>query len=66
MNDSARSLPALQPDPVQAELAVADARRLFQRILSAWVCDLLTLRQTGRDRPVWEVGDGEMRWHEAA
>ena len=66
MNDSARSLPALHPDPVQAELAVADARRLFQRILSAWVCDLLTLRQTGRDRPVWELGDGEMRWDEAA
>jgi hypothetical protein len=47
--------------PADADQVLAEARRLFQRTLSAWVCDLLELRKSCRDRPVWEPGDGEVR-----
>ncbi len=66
MHDPARSLTvATATDPVQARRAVDEARALFQRALSAWVCDLLILRRAGRDRPGW-VYEHENRHREAA
>ena len=67
MNESARSLPISQlPTPAEADRVVTEARQLFQRTLSAWVCDLLELRRAGLDRPGWVTDDDETRWHEAA
>ena len=66
MHDRARSLTiARATDPIQAGRAVDEARRLFQRTLSAWVCDLLILRRAGRDRPGW-IDESESRRREAA
>ena len=59
MHESARSL-------MSSERAVAEARRLFQRILSAWVCDLLELRRRGLDQPDWARIDDDSRRREAA
>ncbi len=66
MPDPARSLTvAKKTDPVQARRAVDEARALFQRALSAWVCDLLILRRAGRDTPGWPDED-ETHRREAA
>jgi hypothetical protein len=66
MHDPARSLTvATATDPVQAQLAVDQARALFQRALSAWVCDLLILRRAGRDSPGWPT-EHESQQREAA
>ena len=59
MHDSARSL-------TFDERAVTEARRLFQRTLSAWVGDLLELRRRGLDQPCWVRIDDESLRREAA
>jgi len=59
MHESARS-------PAFDERAVAEARRLFQRTLSAWVCDLLELRRAGLDQPGWVRIQDESQRREAA
>jgi len=66
MHDPARSLTvATATDPDQARQAVDEARALFQRALSAWVCDLLILRRAGRDCPGWS-DEHESQQREAA
>lgn len=40
----------------QAEQALIDSRRLFQRHLSTWAMDCLALRQRGLDRPSARTG----------
>jgi len=66
MHDPARSLTvATAPDPDQARQAVDQARALFQRALSAWVCDLLILRRAGRVSPSWPA-EHESQRREAA
>ncbi len=66
MHDPARNLTvAMATDPVQARRAVDEARALFRRALSAWVCDLLILRRAGRDSPGW-IDEHDSRHREAA
>ena len=59
MHESARSL-------MSSERSVAEARRLFQRTLSAWVCDLLDLRRRGLDQPGWVRIEDDSQRREAA
>ena len=67
MHDSARSLTfADTSNHARAEQAVADARRVFQRTLAAWVCDLLELRRRGLDQPGWVRIQDESLRREAA
>ena len=66
MHDPARSLTVAEmTDPVLAGRAVDEARALFQRALSAWVCDLLILRRNGLDKPGW-IDEHDNRHREAA
>ncbi|MHC4065372.1 MAG: hypothetical protein ACYSUI_12880 [Planctomycetota bacterium] len=66
MNDAARHEPMMQvPTPAEAQRCVDQARRMFQRTLPAWVCDLLTLRRAGLATPVWTTTPGH-QWSEAA
>ena len=51
---------------VAAELAVLQARRLFERTLAAWVVDLLALRRAGLDRPAWNAARQRHFWRKAA
>ncbi|MHC4767910.1 MAG: hypothetical protein ACYTGE_18830 [Planctomycetota bacterium] len=54
MNDAARQESAIRVlSPAEAQRAVEQARCLYQRILSIWVCDLLALRRAGLDTPGW-------------
>ena len=54
------------PADAQAEQAVLRARRIFQRTLAAWACDVLALRHTGFIRPTWpERGGAAARSHAA-
>ncbi|MHC5002355.1 MAG: hypothetical protein ACYTJ0_04460 [Planctomycetota bacterium] len=41
------------PTDLQAQRAVAEARRQFQRTLASWASDLLVLRRRGITRPAW-------------
>ena len=67
MNDAARHEPMMQgPTPAEVQRAVDQARSLFQRTLSAWVCDLLTLRRAGLPSPGWTSTTPEFQWSEAA
>jgi hypothetical protein len=49
-----------------AELAVLQARRLFERALAAWVVDLLALRRAGLDQPAWNAARQARLWRKAA
>lgn len=42
---------ALSGDLPARRLSEQDARRMYQRMLSTWAMDLLSLRQRGMDRP---------------
>lgn len=54
MNETAPSVPMTSVRLTdEGQRAVAEARRLFQRTLSSWVCDLLTLRRAGLSTPRW-------------
>ena len=55
-----------RPAAADAERAVTEARRLFQRTLAAWVVDLLALRRAGLDQPVWNAARRARNWREAA
>jgi hypothetical protein len=67
MNDAARHEPMMQvPTPAEAQRIVEQARSLYQRTLSLWVCDLLTLRKAGLATPGWSTTAPEFRWSEAA
>ena len=67
MNDLARAASVIgRPAPDEAARAVAASRRLFQRVLSAWVCDLLALRRAGMERPDWRPESAREPWSEAA
>jgi hypothetical protein len=37
----------------EPELAVAEARDMFQRYLTGWAMDALSLRKQGLDTPCW-------------
>lgn len=54
------------PTPLQAQRAVADARRLFNRGLANWASDLLLLRQSGLRYPRWRANDRRSDLHKAA
>jgi hypothetical protein len=54
MNDAARQESTIRVlSPAEAQRVVEQARSLYQRTLSIWVCDLLALRKAGLDTPVW-------------
>ena len=57
---------SLTPTAADARRAVEHSRRLFNRTLSAWVCDLLALRRAGLDRPHWTAQRHDDQWNEAA
>lgn len=44
--------PAAESFSEECAAMVRDARQMFQRVLSGWVSDLLTLRRAGMHRPV--------------
>ncbi len=48
--------------PIETEInpsmSVAQARRMFNRVLCAWTSDVLWLRKHGLDRPSLRVGRG--------
>ncbi len=67
MNDAAPMVPwSGRPTPIEAQAAVDQARRLFQRVLASWVCDVLALRRAGAMRPNWRPEAIEAPWSEAA
>jgi hypothetical protein len=67
MNERARSEPMMQvPTPAEAQRAVDQARRLYHRVLPAWVCDLLALRRAGMSSPNWSRAHTDMPGREAA
>ena len=67
MNDAARQEPMIRVlSPIEAQRAVEQARSLYQRTLSIWVCDLLALRKAGLDTPGWITTAPGSRWIEAA
>ncbi|MBU6413266.1 MAG: hypothetical protein KGS45_07315 [Planctomycetes bacterium] len=41
-------------------LTVADARRMYARVLGSWVMDLTHLRATGLDRPSYRRTNGDL------
>jgi len=56
MPDPAPSFPFADPVAAeQARRAVEEARRVYQRTLTAWVGDLLVLRRAGLDQPRWHA-----------
>lgn len=54
------------PTPLQAQRAVADARRLFNRELANWTSELLLLRQSGLRYPCWRANDRSSDLNQAA
>jgi hypothetical protein len=67
MNDAARHESLMRmPTPIESERAVQQARSLFQRTLSIWACDLLSLRKAGLDTPGWIATPVDSQWSEAA
>ena len=66
MNEPARDNLLFVPGPDEAQHAVDEARRVFQRILPIWACDLLALRRAGLDRPAWTGASDDASWQEAA
>ena len=68
MNRLARTTPTIStPSTAAAQREVDRCRRMFQRTLSAWVCDLLSLRSAGLTRPRWQPQqDDYYGWNEAA
>lgn len=55
-----------QPTRAEAQRAVDECRRKFQRALAAWVCDLLVLRRQGLTCPDWRPDLPETGLSEAA
>jgi hypothetical protein len=67
MNETERQEPMMQgPTPAEARRAVEQARSLFRRTLSVWVCDLLALRRAGLDTPGWATAPPGFQWSRAA
>lgn len=54
------------PSPLQAQRAVAEARRLFRRGLANWTSDLLLLRRSGLRYPRWRAPDRYSDLNQAA
>jgi hypothetical protein len=55
------------PSRVEADQAVARARRLFGRTLACWASDMLMLRRAGFTRPSWPAPfRGDDSWSKAA
>lgn len=54
--------PDQAPDPIPAlpALTVADARRMYARVLGSWVMDLTHLRASGLDRPSYRRTNGDL------
>jgi hypothetical protein len=44
------------PTPLEARM---NARAMFQRVLSGWAVDVLSLRRRGWDRPCMRLGGAE-------
>ena len=67
MNDATRQEPMIRMlSPAEAQRAVEQARSLYQRTLSIWVCDLLALRKAGLDTPGWITAAPDSRGSVAA
>ncbi len=67
MNELARTAPKITtPSTAEAQREVDRCRRMFQRTLSTWVCDLLSLRSAGLTRPRWRPDRNDYGWNEAA
>ena len=51
-------------DP-QSDVALRQARRLFERTLCGWTCDLLSLRRKGLNQTSWRAASTRA-WPKAA